>query len=117
MAAPRGSKKRLAQEHEEFVAELYEGKVSPSSGAASTDGGDVRTDDLLIECKTSGSPGKESRSTLVGRMERIAEEAWEEGREPVLCLRYFKPSSVLAGMTGHVDLTVRLTSSDAAKTR
>lgn len=106
--------KKLSREHEEFVAKSYAGTRSPSSGAASTDGGDVRNHDALFECKLQGEPGGRVKGGLLVRnMEKIADEAWEEGRQPVLCLRYWNPSSVLSDSTGWIDLTVRLTRDDS----
>lgn len=105
---------RLSREHEEFIAKLYDGKRSPSSGAASTDGGDVRSEDALFECKMAGEPGGPDKGgILVKRMEKIADEAWEESRKPVLCLRYWNPSSILSDSDGWIDLTVRLTRDDS----
>lgn len=109
----RGDNKDRSRQHERYVASLYEGKASASSGAAPTDAGDVRTDCHLIECKTTGGPEKPARSTLVTRMEKIADEAWAEGKQPMVCLRFFMPDSVLANIDGFVDLTVSLTTDDA----
>lgn len=113
--AKRGTNKFRSQEHEKYVAFLYEGKVSPSSGAAPADAGDVRVwaTNELIECKVKGEPGKPARSTLVKQMEKIADEAWAEARDPVLCLRFFMPDSPLADKKGWVDLSVRVAGDDA----
>jgi hypothetical protein len=109
-------KKKLSREHEEFVANAYGGKRSRSSGASDSDKGDVRTDDTLFECKLTGGPGETSkirRSTILKEMEKIADEAWAEGRSPALCLRYFAPDSPFASkVTGWVDFTVRLMGDD-----
>ncbi len=120
--APRGSKKALSVEHEEFVASQYGGKRSNSSGGAAHDQGDVRVnhggDATLIECKgqfglrTSSKP---TRSTLVSQMEKIADEAWSEGKEPAIALRYYIPESPLADNYGYVDLMVRLLKDDVAR--
>lgn len=116
--ATKGSKKALSVEHEEFVASQYGGKRSESSGAAAHDQGDVRVldADSLFECK--GQFGKRTgskpvRSTLVSQMEKIADEAWAESREPVVALRFYMPESPLANNFGFVDLVVRLLSDDA----
>jgi hypothetical protein len=102
-------KKRLSKEHEQYVAKHLGGRRSPSSGASDTDKGDVSTDTLLIECK--GKFGKrigdkEVRSTLVKQMEKAADEAWSEGKDPAIALRFYKPESVLADNEGYVDLLV-----------
>jgi hypothetical protein len=113
--AIRGSKKARSVAHEDWIAKLYAGKRSPSSGGAFTDAGDVRTTDQLIECKTDmpTTTNAERKPKIVKQMEKIADEAWQEGREPVLALRLFQPDSVLASPEGYVDLTVRLTRDDA----
>jgi hypothetical protein len=111
--ATRGSSKALSVEQEDFIATLYGGKRSASSGAADTDQGDVRTPSDLIECKVKGSYGKPTRAALVTTFEKIAEEAYTEGREPVLALRFYMPDSMLADSKGWVDLSVRRTADDA----
>lgn len=115
--ATRGSSKARSVEHEEWVAKQYRGKRSESSGAADHDQGDVRDPDTLFECKTAGSPGKPKRTTLTKVMEKIADEAWAESREPAICLRYFDPDSPLANRAGYVDFSVRLTADDAVRSQ
>lgn len=117
--APRGSKKALSVEQEEFVAKRYGGKRSKSSGGADHDQGDVRvsSDSTLIECKgqfgeRTGS--KPVRSTLVSQMEKVADEAWSESKEPAIALRYYMPESPLADNYGYVDFMVRLLEDDVA---
>jgi hypothetical protein len=107
--ASRGSKKWYSVKHEEFVADKYDGKRSPSSGASDSDSGDVRTSTELVECKMTGHPGKEPKrkASMVRLMEKIADEAWEEGKSPVLAYRYFDPNSPLSDRDGWVDLVVR----------
>lgn len=115
----RGTTKALSIKHEDSVARAYGGVRSPSSGAAITDAGDVRVEDqdTLFECKYTGSPEKPARSTLVTRMEKIADEAWAESKEPALALRFYMPESPLAGPEGWVDLSVRLLNDDAVRSR
>jgi hypothetical protein len=118
--ATRGSTKALSVIHEENIARQYEGKRSASSGAADNDQGDVRSPTLLIECKLTGGPGRtksSKKAKLVRDMEKVAEEAWTEDREPVVCLRFFDPTSRLANGDGWVDLTVRLTHEDVHRDR
>lgn len=116
--AKRGSKKALSVEHEEHIAGLYGGKRSISSGAAVTDAGDMKTFEDLFECKMTGTPGQPPKRvpTLVQTMEKIADEAWEVGRNPAVALRYYVPQSKLADRQGWVDLTVRLTYDDRDRT-
>jgi hypothetical protein len=111
--AVRGSTKAHSVTQEEFIADAYDGKRSASSGAADNDQGDVRAARQLFECKVTGGPGKPKTSKLLQDMEKVAEEAWSEGREPVVALRFFNPESKLANSDGWVDLTVRLMSDDS----
>lgn len=111
--ATKGSSKELSIRHEEHIAKLFDGKRSPSSGAAETDAGDVRCKHLLIECKMTGSPGNMVSKPLpkfVQEFEKIAQEAWAEGKDPVLALRYYFPDSILAGPDGWIDLGLMLAS-------
>lgn len=105
----------LPKDHEEFIANLYGGKRSASSGASITDKGDVTSHptNTLFECKMTGQPGHIRKTTLTRRMEKIADEAWEVGMEPALALRFFNPNSPLSNREGWVDLTVRLSADDA----
>ncbi len=107
--APRGTVKRSSVEHEEFIAHLYFGKRSPSSGAAVGDQGDVRTPDDLVECKMTGEFQRPARSISVklDDIEKIADEAWSEGREWALALRIYCPDSPVADKAGFVDMMVR----------
>lgn len=96
------------------VAKIYGGSVSPSSGAAITDNGDVRTVTDLIECKHTGtflSP-RLSISLKLDDFEKIRDEAFTEGRMPVMCLSIYCPDSPMANAEGCVDLTVRPTLDD-----
>jgi len=112
------TKKELSKQHEEYIARAYLGERSRSSGASDTDKGDVRVQGSksLIECKLTGAPGSSSkRTTLLSHMEKVADEAWAEGKEPAVALRLFCPESPVANVDGWVDLTVRLTLDDARR--
>jgi hypothetical protein len=109
--AKRGSSKRISVDHEDYIARVYRGKRSPSSGGAGHDNGDVRTEDLLIECKASRPNG---RPKTLRDFEKVAKEAYAEGRDPALALRYFAPESILANTDGWVDLIVRRVADDQA---
>lgn len=110
--ATRGSSKALSVEHEEWVAMQYGGRRSPSSGGAAHDQGDVRTEKYLIECKLTGRPGKPAKSTVLTHLEKIADEAYAEGREPLVALRFYSPDSMLANSQGWVDVVVRKVAED-----
>lgn len=116
--ATKGSKKELSVRQENFVADLYNGVRSKSSGAAVTDEGDVRAPHLglLIECKGQFGEltgNKPVRSTLLKQFEKAADEAWSVGMEPALALRFHAPDSVLADNDGWVDLIVHAIAGDA----
>jgi hypothetical protein len=118
--AKRGSNKDRSVEQENWVAKVYGGKRSPSSGAADTDQGDVRLveEGTLIECKTTGGPGdKPKGGRLLTEFEKIADEAFSEAREPAMCLRFWRPDSVLSDRDGYVNLTVRLTLDDVERSK
>lgn len=110
-------RKQYSIEHEEAVAKAYHGIRSASSGASIRDAGDVSSDTCAFECKYQGSPGEESKRkpTMVARMEKIADEAYQHSLTPVLMLRYYWPESPLADPEGWVDLSVRLMSDDAER--
>ena len=105
------------EDHEAFIARLYGGRRTKGSGSGVKEKGDVRieTQSEIVECKMSGQPGKPRRVTLVKQLEKVAVEAYEEGMDPVLALRYYDPDSTLAKHDGYVDLVVRLAHDDARR--
>lgn len=107
--ARKGSTKQMSVDHEQHIAHLYFGKRSPSSGAAEHDQGDIRTADDLIEAKMTGGPQRPARSIKVELVdvEKIADEAWSEGRQWALALRIYCPDSPVADKAGFVDMMVR----------
>lgn len=112
------TKKQLANQHEERIASSYGGRRSPSSGASDVDKGDVhvKSSKTMFECKLTGTPGGDSKRTMLLRhMEKAADEAWAEGKEPAVALRLFSPDSILADVNGWVDMTVRLMTDDARR--
>ena len=132
--AKRDTSKRRSVDQENWVAQQYNGKVSPSSGGAATDRGDVRTERQLIECKYIGlktmvktadwstekkgynletveKPWKSIRIEIED-LEKICDEAWHEGREPVMQIQVKNPDSPIANDKGFINITVRLTSDD-----
>lgn len=112
--AARGSTKDLSLKQEDRVARKHGGTRSPSSGAAITDQGDVRTPNELIECKHAGTYSKPAASITIklADLEKIADEAWSEGKEPVMALSLYAPDSVLADANGEVNLILRLEDDD-----
>lgn len=117
--ALKGSKKDLSERHEREIAGSYRGRRSESSGGAVTDDGDVITQSELIECKGQFGEltgNKPVRSTLLTQFTKIAEEAYQQLRDPVIALRFYAPDSLLANENGYVDFTVRLTADDLRRT-
>jgi hypothetical protein len=115
--AKRGSAKDLSVRQEDYIAGLFRGERSKSSGAAEYDAGDVRCQYLLIECKVK-MPDHSAVVTkpmpmFVRQLEKIAAEAWETGKDPMLSLRYYFPNSPLANADGWVDVIV-MRATDAA---
>jgi hypothetical protein len=114
--ATHGSTKELSVRHEVYIAQLYGGRRSASSGAAVTDQGDVYVpyENTLIECKVQCGElvGKPVRATLLRQFTKVAEEAAETLSEPAMALRFYAPDNFLANEEGWVDLTVRLTADD-----
>jgi hypothetical protein len=113
--AKKGTSKYLSVQHENHLASLFDGIRSPSSGAASNDAGDVRCPMVLIECKTTGKPGKVKRPAWLEDFEKVTEEAWSEGRDPMMAFQFWDPDSILADQNGYIDLTVRIAKDDAAR--
>lgn len=113
--AKRGTVKRQSTDHEDYVADQYQGRRSPSSGASVVDKGDVSTGTHLIECKSSGSTAHPLKRTptLVQHMEKASVEAWESSKEPIVALRYYLPDSPISSPTGFVDLAVHILEEDA----
>lgn len=110
--AKRGTSKYRSVVHEQWVADLYNGRRTNNSGANDLDPGDVRTDRFLIECKTTGEPERPANSSLLKIFTKAADEAFGEGLEPVLCLQFYDAENVLANDEGWVNLTVRLAEDD-----
>ena len=116
--AKRGSNKELSVRQEDWVARMYHGRRSPSSGAAVTDQGDVRTKMSLIECKTTGYPGKEPKPKtprFIKWLEKAVQEAHENGLEGSLAMRFYDPESILATPDGWIDVMVRPIGTDALR--
>lgn len=113
--AKRGTTKAFSIEQEDHVAKAYGGRRSPSSGGADNDSGDVRAPKDLIECKYKGDPNRplKNQPVLLRQFEKVAVEAYMEGRSPVIALRFYWPDSPLANHQGWVDLSVRLLEEDA----
>jgi Holliday junction resolvase len=79
-----------AQAHENYIAKMYGGRRSPSSGASWSDRGDVRVTikddfDYTAECKTTE---KLSFSIKLETWNKIVEEAQEQNRRPCMFIRF-----------------------------
>lgn len=112
--ARKGTGKARSVVQEDRIAAMYNGKRSASSGGAVSDSGDVLAGKDLIECKTTGTPEDPAKlPRFMKEFEKIAIEAYERGKVPVLCLQYYCPESDIANRAGMVEVSVRLTVDDA----
>lgn len=80
----------LAQRHEGYIARMYGGRRSASSGASWSDRGDVRFEvgdvfDFTAECKATE---KKSFSIKLETWNKIVEEAQEQNRRPTMFVRF-----------------------------
>lgn len=71
--------RNYSDKQERQVAKMLKGKVTKNSGATMYGGGDVKTDDFLIECKTVTSE-KTSFSVKKQVVDKIAEQAYEQNK-------------------------------------
>jgi hypothetical protein len=78
------SRKR-SRRQEKFLANKFRGQEQPASGAMWHAKGDVKTDRLLFEAKTTGM---RSYSLSVETMDKIAREAIGTNRKPALHIRF-----------------------------
>lgn len=118
MATP-GSNKDRSIKHEALISSLYGGLRTSNSGADITDLGDVRVKKgqireghFLFECKTTGYPGKPANNVILKQFIKVADEAYQEGRQPAMSLQYFFPDCPLADRDGYVTFTLRLSTDD-----
>jgi hypothetical protein len=72
--------RKYSKKQEDRVAKVVGGKVNANSGATSFFKGDVRTDHLLVECKTST---KEVKSVSIKKewLEKLNEERFAMGKQ------------------------------------
>ena len=124
MSARTGTNKDRSIRHEQLIATLYGGNRTSNSGAHIADLGDVRVkhgqvreSQFLFECKTTGSPGKPAKSTLLNQFTKVADEAAQEGRQPAMSLQFFAPDNPLASNDGYVTFTLRLSTDDVELVR
>jgi hypothetical protein len=105
------------QTHEKYIAKLYQGEGTAGSGNGVRQKGDVRieTDDEIVECKYTDNKDGSGNPRLVKIMEKVASEAYEEGKDPAIAMRWFMPESTLANSEGCVDLVIRLARDDARR--
>ncbi len=110
-----GTNKARSVKQEDRIAAMYCGVRSRSSGASVHDSGDVLSGSDLIECKTTGTYAKPTKlPRFMQEFEKVAIEAIERGKDPVLCLQYYCPDSDIANRSGMVEVSVRFTTNDAA---
>jgi hypothetical protein len=73
-----------SQRQEKSIAKKIGGRVVPASGAFWSRKGDARSDDLLVEAKTTD---KASFSIKKAIWDKIRKEALLDGRTPVLAIQ------------------------------
>lgn len=112
--ARRGTLKYRSVDQENFIARKYNGSRSPSSGANHRDRGDVRTESHLIECKLTGTHERPSKSISLKLedFEKIADEAYSEGKYCAMALRIYNPDSPLSDAQGNIDFITYLVRED-----
>lgn len=114
--ARKGTCKARSVEQENRIAAMYCGIRSRSSGASVHDSGDVLAGSDLIECKTTGTYDKPAKLPgFMKEFEKVAIEAIERGKDPVLCLQYYCPDSDIANRSGMVEVSVRFTTDDVKR--
>jgi hypothetical protein len=108
---------RVSDDHEKWIAKHFGGTQTKGSGNTVGHKGDVKiaTDSELVECKAQEPTEKPRKPRIVKELEKVADEAYEEGLDPVLAHRYFCPSSPLARVDGYVDVVIRLAKDDARR--
>lgn len=99
--------KELSVEQEDYIAKIYNGRRSPSSGAQAGDRGDIRFNvsleessfKYIAECKATRN---QSISVKKETWLKIKEEAEDSGKTPTMFLRFYDET------TGEkIDLVVR----------
>lgn len=108
--ARKGTSKDLSLRQEDWLAKLYGGRRSASSGAADNDQGDVRCKHILIEAKYSGKVPRWVKDFL-----KVTHEAYAESKDPVLAFRFYEPGHLLADNDGYIDLVVRRAREDVMR--
>lgn len=70
--------RKFSSKQEHRIAKMFDGKVVANSGATKFNKGDVKVDNILIECKTATKP-KESFSIKKEWLDKNKEEAFALG--------------------------------------
>ena len=81
----------VSGKQEEHIAKVTGGKVQSNSGGTKFGGGDVHTDNFLIEAKTSTSV-KQSFSIKKDWLKKLKEQTFEQGKECGVLAFQFEPS-------------------------
>ena len=85
------STRDFSDKQEKYLAKLLEGRVTPNSGGTKFSGGDVIAEPVLIEAKTTMSP-KKSFSIKQEWIEKVTEQAFEQGQSEGILAFQFEPS-------------------------
>lgn len=102
--------KQWSIDQENYVAMTLGGQRTKNSGATDSQKGDVASVsipdlDVLVECKYTGDVTKPAKSISIKLedLEKITNEAWMDGCQPMLAFRITNPDSPIASSHGHVD--------------
>ena len=92
MTRNTNSTRYYSAKQENAVAKIVSGRVSSNSGASMFQKGDVRTDDYLIECKTSV---KEVNSVSIKKdwLTKIKQEAFSQNKSSGIVAINFGPDT------------------------
>lgn len=106
--AKAGTQKQWSIDQENSVARWLGGTRTKNSGATDRQKGDVASEDYLVECKFAGSPVKPARSISLKLEDyhKIRDEAAQEGRVPLMHVRFIAHDSPWADDNGFVDAYV-----------
>ncbi len=80
--------KDVSSLQEKQLAQFLEGDITSGSGCGKFNGGDVVTEDFLIECKTVTKP-QTSFSVKREWLDKVAEQSFEQGKQySALAIRF-----------------------------
>lgn len=76
--------RKMSQEHEKYLADVFDGQVVPGSGSPWSHDADVRSSKFLVEAKATAN---QSMSVKLPVWRKVDTEALRSGLTPLLALR------------------------------